>query len=127
MRKALGSIGLICMLATIGSAASFTAKGDITSAYQSVLNEVKKEGFQVESASPDAGIRTALTVTGHYHQTGSYLQIQFVSGPNGTTVDVSVMEEKRYKALQTEPWGTPKVNGQRSVAEAETIQKGMGL
>lgn len=114
------SFGILC------SAASFTAKGNMQSTYRAVLNEVKHEGYTVESASPDAGIRTALTVKGHYHQTGSYLQIQFSSGENGTNVDVSVMEEKRFKALQTEPWGTPKVNGARSVAEAQAIKKGIG-
>lgn len=113
------------MCAGFVSAASFTANGDIASTYRSVLNQVKQQGFAVESASPDAGIKTGITVAGHYRQTGSYLQIQFVSVATGTTVDVSVMEEKRYKALQTEPWGTPKVNEAKSQSEAEQLQKGM--
>lgn len=113
-------------MGTLCSAASFTSKADMQSTYQRVLNQVKAQGYSVERASPDAGIKTGITVTGHYHQTGSYLQIQFVQGANGTTVQVSVYESKRYKALQTEPWGTPKVNEEKSQAEAETLQKGLG-
>lgn len=126
--RLIGAIVLLFSGVGLSPAASFTSQGGMAATYRAVLNEVKREGFTVESASPDAGIRTAIVVTGHYRQTGSYLNIQFVSdGASQTTVNVSIMEAKRYKALQTEPWGTPHANEAKSEQEAQAIQKGLGL
>ena len=75
----------------------------------------------------DAGIKTALTVTGHYKQTGSYLEVTFVlDGTSPTSVRVSAYEEKRYKGLKTEPWSTPKVNAEQSEAEAAKLNRNSG-
>lgn len=126
MTLALAMFGF-SLLGSFGNpGGSFTVQNDMATTYRHVLNEVKREGFTVESASPDAGIKTSVVVTGHYHQTGSYLQVQFVSdAPGSTTVNVSVIEEKRFKALQTEPWGTPHENLKRSEDAAAAIQKGL--
>ena len=123
---------LICMLASaviLGAAeqASFSHSGDMDSVYQAVLNQIKKDGAEIESASKDAGIKTALTVTGHYKQTGSYLEVTFVSdGTSQISVRVSAYEEKRYKGLKTEPWSTPKVNAEQSEAEAAKLKQELG-
>src|SRR3954468_3923447 len=100
---------LLCALASaaiLGAAEQASShSGDMDMVYQAVLNQIKKDGAEIESASKDAGIKTALTVTGHYKQTGSYLEVTFVSdGTSQTTVRVSAYEEKRYKGLKTEPW-----------------------
>lgn len=122
----------VCALAAaaiLGAAeqAAFSHSGDMDSVYQAVLNQIKKDGAQIESASKDAGIKTAVTVTGHYKQTGSYLEVTFVSdGTSQTTVRFSAYEEKRYKALNTEPWSTPKVNAEKSEAEAAKLKQELG-
>ena len=107
--------------------ASISLAADLDTVYQAVLNQVKKDGAGVESASKDAGIKTAVTVTGHYKQTGSYLEITFISdSPSQTTVRVTAYEEKRYKGLKTEPWSTPKVNTEQSEAEAAKLKQELG-
>lgn len=107
--------------------ASFSHSGQPDDIYQAVLNQIKKDGTEIESASRDAGIKTGLTVTGHYKQTGSYLEVTFLSdNPSETTVRVTAYEEKRYKGLKTEPWSTPKVNSEQSQAEAAKLKQELG-
>jgi hypothetical protein len=114
-----------CLAAEQGATISRSA--DLDTVYQAVLNQVKKDGAEIESASKDAGIKTAVTVTGHYKQTGSYLEITFISdSPSQTSVRVAAYEEKRYKGLKTEPWSTPKVNAEQSEAEAAKLKQELG-
>lgn len=118
-------IATICLGA--GQAASFSHAADLDNVYQAVLNQLKKDGTEIESASKDAGIKTGVTVTGHYRQTGSYMDITFISdSPSQTTVRVTAYEEKRYKGLKTEPWSTPKVNAEQSEAEATKLKQELG-
>ena len=107
--------------------ASFSHAAESETVYQAVLNQVKKDGTEIDSASKDAGIKTAVTVTGHYKQTGSYLEITFISdSPAQTTVRVTAYEEKRYKGLKTEPWSTPKANPEQSESEANKLKQELG-
>jgi hypothetical protein len=100
---------------------------DLNTTYEAVLNEVKKEGLSVDSASKDAGIKTVTTVSGHYHQTGEHLEIQFVQdSSNETTVRVTVVKQTRYKALNTEPWSSPKVDPKQSQEAADKLKAGLG-
>lgn len=118
-------IAITCLQAE--QAATISHPADLDTVYQAVLNQVKKDGSEIESASKDAGIKTAVTVTGHYKQTGSYLEITFISdGPAQTTVRLAAYEEKRYKGLKTEPWSTPKVNAEQSAAEAAKLKQELG-
>lgn len=122
-------IGALVAAASLGAAepASLSHAGDLDTVYQAVLNQIKKDGAEIESASKDAGIKTALTITGHYKQTGSYLHITFISdSPSATTVRVAAYEEKRYKGLKTEAWSTPKVNDEQSEAEAAKLKQELG-
>ncbi len=110
-----------------GPAGVISHAGDIDTVYQAVLNQLKKDGTEIESASKDAGIKTGVTVTGHYKQTGSYMEITFISdSPSQTTVKVTAYEEKRYKGLKTEPWSTPKINEEQSQAEAAKLKQELG-
>src|SRR3954453_22393940 len=61
-----------------GGPAVLEHAADLNTTYEAVLNELKKEGLSVDSASKDAGIKTATSVSGHYHQTGEHLEIQFI-------------------------------------------------
>jgi hypothetical protein len=58
--------------------------------YQAVLNQLKKDGAEIESASEAADIKSTVQVTGKYRHTGSYLEVTFISdGDSQTTVRVS--------------------------------------
>jgi hypothetical protein len=114
-------------LLTAEQAASITHAASLDAVYQAVLNQLKKDGAEIESASKDSGIKTAVQVTGKYRQTGSYLEVTFISdGDSETTVRVAAYEEKRYKALNTEPWSTPKVVTEKSEAEAAKLKQELG-
>ena len=128
MKKTIAVLSLtVVALLQAETPASFSHAADLDSAYQAVLNQLKKDGGQIESASKDAGIKTAVTVTGHYRQTGSYLEVTFISDSQAqTTVRVAAYEEKRYKGLKTEPWSTPKVNDEKSQAEAAKLKQELG-
>jgi hypothetical protein len=107
--------------------ATISHAGDMNVVYQAVLNQLKKDGFGIDSASRDAGIKTTVVVTGGYRQTGTYLEVTFIAeGDSQTTARVTVYEEKRYKALMTEPWSTPKVNDKKSRDEAATLKQQLG-
>lgn len=128
MKKTIAVLSLIvAALLQAETPASFSHAADLDSAYQAVLNQLKKDGAEIESASKDTGIKTTPTVTGHYRQTGSYLEVTFISdSPTQTTVRVAAYEEKRYKGLKTEPWSTPKVNDEKSQSEAAKLKQELG-
>ncbi len=109
-----------------GSAKLVHAAG-LDATYEAVLNELKKEGLSVDSASKDAGIKTATSVSGRYHQTGMHLDIQFVQdSSNETTVRVAALKQTRYKALNTEPWSSPNVDVKQSQDAADKLKAGLG-
>ncbi|MGB8509853.1 MAG: hypothetical protein WCD76_15840 [Pyrinomonadaceae bacterium] len=91
--------------------------------YERVLTFLKRRGLMIESASKETGqILTGMTITGGYRQTGTRIQIALIKdGPNTTSIRVSVTEQKRYKALKTEPWGDPKINPQMSGKLADEL------
>jgi hypothetical protein len=84
--------------------------------YEKALNYLKKADYMIDSADKEAGqIVTSIVVTGGYHQTGTRIYVILIKDSElETTVRVAVTEQKRYKALQTEPWGDPKVNDKES-------------
>jgi hypothetical protein len=116
----------IASLSYAQDAATLVHAAPAEATYADVLNEVKKEGYSLESASKDAGIKTTIQVTGHYKQTGSHLEITFTSENGHTTVRVTQMEQHRYKALKTEPWGDTKINTASSQDAAEKLKAGLG-
>jgi hypothetical protein len=128
MKKTIVVVALmVAVLLQAETPASFSHAANLDAVYQAVLNQLKKDGAEIESASKDAGIKTAVAVTGHYRQTGSYLEVTFISdSPAQTTVRVAAYEEKRYKGLKTEPWSTPKVNDEKSQAETTKLKKELG-
>ena len=73
IRNALILTLLVAAAAQAEQGVSISHAADLDTVYQAVLNQVKRDGAEIESASKDAGIKTAVTVTGHYKQTGSYL------------------------------------------------------
>ena len=62
-------------------------------------------------------------VTGGYSQTGTRVYVTLIKDTEKTTtVKVAVAEQKRKKLLQTEPWGDPKVNSEKSSKLADDIK-----
>jgi hypothetical protein len=80
--------------------------------------------YIVESANRDAGlIATGMEIKGKWRQTGTRVVITVVSDSTSSAiVRVAVTEQKRFKALQAEPWSDPKVDEKASAALAAEIE-----
>lgn len=96
-------------------------------AYDSILNHLKRHDYTIDSASKDIGqIVTAMTIKGGYSQTGTRVYVTLIKdSETSTTVKVAVAEQKRKKLFQTEPWGDPKVNSEKSTKLAEEIKSAL--
>jgi hypothetical protein len=92
--------------------------------YEKVVNFLKIKNETIETADQTVGqIITAMTVSGGWRQTGTRIQITLIKENDTTTqVRVVVTEQKRYKLLQTEPWGDAKVNQGKSADLAKRIK-----
>jgi len=93
-------------------------------AYDGVLTYLKRQEYTIDSASKETGqIVTVLTITGGYSQTGTRIYVTLIKdNDTSTTLRVAVSEQKRKKLLQTEPWGDPKVNSEKSSKLADDIK-----
>jgi hypothetical protein len=106
---------------------TLTVSQGIDTAYSAILTQLKKDGYSIDSASKDAGIKTSLVVAGGYHQTGTHTEISFISeSADKTDVRVAVMQQKRYKALSTDPWSDPKASAKDSEALAAKLKQELG-
>jgi hypothetical protein len=94
-------------------------------AYQAVLDQVKKEGLEVNlNSSLDAGIQTEPKEKGSVWKTSCYYKFSFIPDGNKTTVRIAAYEMKRV-------WGAagrtqPKVNVDRARSEAFQLQRELG-
>ena len=93
-------------------------------AYDAVLTYLKRQENTIDSASKETGqIVTAMTIKGGYSQTGTRVYVTLIKdNENSTTLRVAVSEQKRKKLVQTEPWGDPKVNTEKSQKLADGIK-----
>lgn len=93
--------------------------------FRAVVTALQKSDYTLDSASLDTGeIFTSLQITGSWHQTGTRVCVTiFADSPKSTTIRVAVSEQGRFKAFSTDPWGTPKLNLQKSAAVAALLQK----
>lgn len=94
------------------------------SVYSEVLNFLKRQGYTLALASQETGqITTGIEVTGGWKQKGRTVFISLLDEGDGrTTARVVVNIQKRYKALQTEPWSEPKASAPESLELAERIR-----
>ena len=108
----------------VSGGVTFQQASAMEKTYDDLLNYVKREGLTIDSASKETGqIVTAIDVTGKYHQIGTRVYLTVIkSSETETSVRVAVSEQKRYKALQTEPWSSPKVNAEKSSELSEKIK-----
>ena len=114
-------------ITSVAGGSAFQTATAYEDTFQLVLNYLKRNGETIETANKDAGeIATALTVKGGWHQTGTRMQVTLIrESATTTTVRVAATEQKRFKAIQTEPWGSPKVNAAKSAEYAEKLQKAL--
>ena len=98
-------------------------------AFDAIVKALKTTDQSVAVADRDAGmIATEIEITGGWRQTGTRTVISLTKDTAANTlVRVSVTEQKRFKALQVEPWSDPKLNAPKSVAAAKTLKDQLGL
>lgn len=108
----------------VSGGVTFQADMSYEKAYDAVLNYLKRQDYTIDSASKETGqLVTAIVVTGGYSQTGTRVYVTLIKdNENSTTIRVAVSEQKRKKLLQTEPWGDPKVNSEKSQKLADEIK-----
>jgi hypothetical protein len=109
---------------SVSGGVTFQTDTPYDKAYDAVLNYLKRQDYTIDSASKETGqIVTAIVVTGGYSQTGTRVYVTLIKDTEKTTtVKVAVAEQKRKKLLQTEPWGDPKVNQEKSANLADKIK-----
>jgi hypothetical protein len=92
-------------------------------AYEAALNYLKKEGRTIESASKETGqIITAIEVKGSWRQTGTRAIVTLIRERDDlTTIRAIVTQQKRFKALQVEPWSDPVVDAPASTTLAQKL------
>jgi hypothetical protein len=107
--------------------ATFNRDRSVDQTFEDLLNWLKQEGYSLTSASKESGqIVTEIRVSGGYRQTGTRMVLTVFKDVTGqTTVRAAVTEQKRFKAIQTEPWGEPKTNLEKSQALVERLKVGL--
>lgn len=113
---------------TVAGAETFQVTVPYDQAYETVLNFLKRRDHAIESASKETGqIFTSLVITGGYRQTGTRVQAVLIKDSDAaSTIKVAVTTQKRFKALQTEPWSDPKIDPEQSRALAEELKAALG-
>lgn len=109
---------------SVASGTSFKDPASYNTTFDDVVTFLKKQGYAIDSASKEAGtIFTTMSIKGHWRQTGTRVSISLIRDSKTVTeVQVAVTQQKRFKALQTEPWGRPKVNKAKSSALAAKMK-----
>ena len=112
---------------SVAGGVSFQDAASYNKTFDDVVTFLKKQGYTIDSASKDAGtIFTSISIKGHWRQTGTRVNVSLIrESENVTSVRVAVTEQKRYKALQTEPWGSPKVNKTKSSALSDKMKSAL--
>jgi hypothetical protein len=102
--------------------------GSTQPAYQAVLDRLKVDGSEIDSASPDAGIKTKVVRNGKkLKQSASYMQFTFIPDGDHTRVRIAVYETHRVNIpLVLQAWSDPEVSEERSKAEAFTLKNELG-
>jgi len=108
----------------VAGGASFQDHASYNTTFDGVVTLLKKQGYAIDSASKDAGtVFTSMSIKGHWRQTGTRVNVSLIRDSKTVTeVQVAVTQQKRFKALQTEPWGSPKVNKAKSSALAAKMK-----
>jgi hypothetical protein len=98
-------------------------------AFDAVVNALKKADNEVVLADRDAGlIATEIEITGGWHQTGTRQVVSLIKDKDTQTiVKVVVTVQKRYKALQVEPWSDPKADTTKTGPATAALKTALGV
>jgi hypothetical protein len=98
--------------------------GAYDTVFDALVTYLKKSGYTVDLASRDAGeVATSLEITGGWKQTGRRTVISVIKDtPTSTAVRIAATVQKRYNAIQADPWSDPKVDDKASAAFAQKVQ-----
>jgi hypothetical protein len=109
---------------SVSGGVTFQVEMPYDKAYDGALNYLKRQDYAIDSARKETGqIVTAITIAGGYSQTGTRVYVTLIKDSDTqTTIKVAVAEQKRKKLLQTEPWGDPKVNSEKSQKLADDLK-----
>jgi hypothetical protein len=108
----------------VKGATAFTIPGEYAATFDAVVKYFQKADDPVVIADRDAGlVATEIVITGGWHQTGTRTVITFIKeSPSETTVKVAVTTQKRFKALQVEPWDEPVLDKEKTAVAAKVLQ-----
>ena len=95
--------------------------------FETVLNDLKRKGHDIEIADRDAGrIVTAMEIAGSHSQTGTRILVTLIKDSDTqTSVRVAVSSQKRKKLLTTEPWSDPRVDEEASGSVARQLEEAL--
>ena len=105
--------GVALLFAAVGSqAAELSYAGDADAAYTSVLNQLKRDGFEIASASKDAGIQTAPVTEGRFKQTNTYMRLTLLPDEKKFRIVVYAA----WRMTPGSPWSSVKANEDKAAA-----------
>lgn len=92
--------------------------------YDSALTYLKKTGYVLDTASKETGqITTAIAIKGGWKQQGRRVILTVIKeGENASSLRAVVTLQKRYKAIQVEPWSDPVLDEESSEALQTALQ-----
>jgi len=98
--------------------------GSYDAVFEGLVTYLKKSGYSVDEADKESGlVATSMEINGGWKQTGKRLVFSVIKDKaDKTAVRVAVSIQKRFKGLQTEPWGDPKVDEKESADLAHKVQ-----
>lgn len=104
--------------------ATISIEGPYEKVFDALVPYLQKAGYSVDTADRQAGlVATSLQITGGWKQTGTRIVITVIKDTaTSTSLRVACTVQKRYKGLQVEPWGDPKVDDKASAEQAKKIQ-----
>ena len=110
----------------INGGQTFNVAADMNTAFETVVNRLKLDGYNIDpqATNKDAGvIFTVMTIKGGWHQTGNRVMASLIKvDQKNTAVRIAVTEQKRYKAMQTEPWSSAKLDDKATAAVSTQLQ-----
>jgi len=107
---------------------SFVVPSAFNGTFETVARALKKADESVVVADREAGlIATDITVTGGWRQTGTRTVVSLIKESDAeTTVKVTATIQKRFKALQVEPWSAPVLDKEKTASVAAALQTAIG-
>jgi hypothetical protein len=98
-------------------------------AFDAIVGALKRADNEVTLADRDAGlIATEIVIAGGWKQAGTRTVVSLIKdSDNQTIVKIVVTIQKRYKALQTEPWSDPKADTAKTGPAAAALKAALGV